>query len=160
MPKTSQLEREGRKPLAPAPDRDEPSIRTSAKAEAVISETSEAPQSKRTPATEPPQPTDEPASRSETAPRSTRRRLVRWALFALLPLAVIAGGYWYVTGGQVISTDDAYVEADKVGISTDVAGIVRDVDVTENQHVAVGQVLYRLDPRQFQIALDNEGQPR
>jgi len=81
--------------------------------------------------------------------------LVRWALFALLPLAVIAGGYWYVTGGQVISTDDAYVEADKVGISTDVAGIVRDVDVTENQQVAVGQVLYRLDPRQFQIALDN-----
>jgi membrane fusion protein (multidrug efflux system) len=54
-----------------------------------------------------------------------------------------------------MSTDDAYVDADKVGIATDVAGIVRDVDVTDNQHVAAGQVLYRLDPRQFQIALDN-----
>jgi membrane fusion protein, multidrug efflux system len=42
-----------------------------------------------------------------------------------------------------------------VGISTDVSGIVRDVDVAENQHVPAGQVLYRLDPRQFQIALDN-----
>jgi multidrug resistance efflux pump len=67
----------------------------------------------------------------------------------------IVGGYWYVTGGQVMSTDDAYVEADKVGVSTDVSGIVQEVDVTENQHVATGQVLYRLDPRQFQIALDN-----
>jgi membrane fusion protein, multidrug efflux system len=73
----------------------------------------------------------------------------------LLPLALMAGAYVYVTGGQVMSTDDAYVEADKVGISTDVSGIVRDVDVAENQHVPAGQVLYRLDPRQFQIALDN-----
>ena len=59
-------------------------------------------------------------------------------LFALLPLALIAGGYWYVTGGQVMSTDDAYVEAEKVGISTDVSGIVKEVDVIDNQHVAAG----------------------
>jgi len=76
-------------------------------------------------------------------------------LFALLPLALVAGGYWYVTGGQVMSTDDAYIEADKVGISTDVSGIVKDVDVAENLHVNPGQILYRLDPRQFQIALEN-----
>jgi membrane fusion protein (multidrug efflux system) len=89
------------------------------------------------------------------APEKTRRLPVRWALFALLPLALIAGGYWYVTGGQVMSTDDAYVEADTVGVSTDVSGIVKEIDVSENQHVGAGQVLYRLDPRQFQIALDN-----
>ena len=94
-------------------------------------------------------------SEPEKASRSPRRRAVRWALFALLPFALIAGGYWYVTGGQVMSTDDAYVEAETVGISTDVSGIVKEVDVTENEHVAPGQVLYRLDPRQFQIALDN-----
>jgi membrane fusion protein (multidrug efflux system) len=76
-------------------------------------------------------------------------------LFALLPLVLIIGGYWYVTGGQIMSTDDAYLEADKVGISTDVAGIVKDVDVKENEQVTAGQVLYRLDPLQFQIALDN-----
>ena len=45
---------------------------------------------------------------------------LRWALFTLLPLALIAGAYWYVAGGQVMSTDDAYIEADKVGIATDV----------------------------------------
>jgi len=85
----------------------------------------------------------------------SRRNWVRWGLFALLPLALIVGCYWYVTGGQVMSTDDAYVEAETVGISTDVSGIVNDVAVTDNQHIVAGQVLYRLDPRQFQIALDN-----
>ena len=91
----------------------------------------------------------------EKASPASRRWLTRWALFALLPLALLAGGYWYVTGGQVMSTDDAYVEADTVGVSTDVSGVVKEIDVSENQHVAAGQILYRLDPRQFQIALDN-----
>ena len=87
--------------------------------------------------------------------RLRRRDRLRWTLFALLPVALIAGGYWYVTGGRVMSTDDAYVEADKVGVSTDVSGIVQEVNVADNQHVTAGQILYRLDPRQFQIALDN-----
>src|SRR3984893_1511621 len=91
----------------------------------------------------------------EKAPQSARRRWVRWVSFALLPLALIAGGYGYVTGGQVMTTDDAYVQAETVGISTDVSGIVQGIDVANNQHVDPGQVLYRLDPRQFQIALDN-----
>jgi membrane fusion protein (multidrug efflux system) len=97
----------------------------------------------------------ETVSESGKAPESPRRPWLRWALFALLPLALIAGGYRYVTGGQMMSTDNAYVEADKVGVSTDVSGIVKDIDVTESQRVEVGQILYRLDPRQFQIALDN-----
>ncbi len=92
---------------------------------------------------------------SDEVRRLKRRDRIRWGLFALLPLALLVACYWYVTGGQIVSSDDAYVEADKVGISTDVSGIVQDVDVKENEHVAAGQVLYRLDPRQFQIALDN-----
>jgi membrane fusion protein (multidrug efflux system) len=59
----------------------------------------------------------ERSSEPEKAPQSPRRRWLRWALFALLPLVLIAGGYWYVTGGRVMSTDNAYVESDKVGIS-------------------------------------------
>jgi membrane fusion protein (multidrug efflux system) len=84
-----------------------------------------------------------------------RRQRVRGGLFALLPIVLALGGYFYVTGGQVMSTDDAYVQAERVGISTDVSGIVQDVDVKDNQRVEAGQLLYRLDPRQFQIALDN-----
>jgi membrane fusion protein (multidrug efflux system) len=97
---------------------------------------------------QPERPVESP-SESEKGLQTPRRRWVRWALFALLPLALIAGSYWYVTGGSVMSTDDAYVEADKVGISTDVSGIVKEVDVTNNQHVDEGQVLFRLDDLPF-----------
>src|SRR6478735_2809734 len=51
----------------------------------------------------------------------------------------VRGGYFYVTGGQVMSTDDAYVQAERVGISSDVSGIVQDVDVKDNQRVEAGQ---------------------
>jgi membrane fusion protein, multidrug efflux system len=121
--------------------------------------TDEAPESPR-PLPLAPAPAAEKQSVKETAASDEIRRLqrrdrTRWGLFALLPLALLVGCYWYVTGGQIMSTDDAYVEAEKVGISTDVSGIVKDVDVTENERVAAGQILYRLDPRQFQIARDN-----
>jgi membrane fusion protein, multidrug efflux system len=119
-------------------------------------ETAEPPAARRdTPQEQPDRRIDIPAAAPEKASLSPRRRFVRWAMFTLLPLALIGGAYWYVTGGQVMSTDDAYVNAETVGISTDVAGIVRQINVTENQHVDNGQVLYRLDPRPFQIALDN-----
>ena len=96
-----------------------------------------------------------PTPGTDKVRRLRRRDWIRRGLFGLLPLVLLVGAYFYVTGGQVMSTDDAYVQADKVGISTDVSGIVQDVAVKDNQHVDAGQVLYRLDPRQFQIALDN-----
>lgn len=93
-----------------------------------------------------------PAGPTKATP--SRRRRTRRALFMLLAVVLVAGGYWYVTGGQVMSTDDAYVDADMVGISTDVSGIVKDIDVRENQHVVAGQVLYRLKSLPFRLALD------
>ena len=127
-------------------------LRKSAPPERV--ETAEAPEAPRAiPLVSPAEKQDNAAGKEVR--ETTRRNWTRWGLFALLPLALLIGGYWYVTGGRIMSTDDAYVEAEKVGISTDVAGIVKDVDVTENQRVTAGQVLYRLDPQQFQIALDN-----
>ncbi len=122
-------------------------------------ERDEAPEAPRpvplAPAPAPETHTQKEAAGKEELRRLKRRDWTRWGLFALLPLVLLIAGYWYVTGGQIVSEDDAYVDADKVGVSTDVSGIVQDVDVRENQHVAAGQVLYRLDPRQFQIALDN-----
>jgi membrane fusion protein, multidrug efflux system len=92
-------------------------------------------------------------SDAASPPKPGGRHWRRHALLALLPLVLIGGGYWYVTGGQTVSIDDAYVESDKVGVSTDVAGIVKNVDVLENQHVETGQVLYRLDDLPFRLAL-------
>jgi membrane fusion protein (multidrug efflux system) len=87
--------------------------------------------------------------------KASGRRWFRPTLFALVPVALAGGVYIYATGGRFMSTDDAYVNARQVGISTDVAGIVADVDVTNNLHVRAGQILYRFDPKQFQIAVDN-----
>jgi membrane fusion protein, multidrug efflux system len=121
----------------------------------IRSDTAEMPAARREAPREQPEQPIERSSKPEKPPQSPRRPWLRWALFALLPLALIAGTYWYVTGGQIMSTDNANVETDKVGISTDVSGIVQEVDVSENQHVTAGQILYRLDPGQFQIALEN-----
>ncbi|HZS83224.1 MAG TPA: HlyD family secretion protein [Stellaceae bacterium] len=97
---------------------------------------------------------DAERDRSQTkAARRSRRRLLRWALFALLPLVLLALAYFYVTGGAVMSTDDAYIEADKLAVTTDVSGIVQAVDVSENEKVAAGQVLFRLDDAPFRFAL-------
>jgi membrane fusion protein (multidrug efflux system) len=85
------------------------------------------------------------------APGNSWRRTL---MFALLPVALIAGGYFYVTGGAVMSTDNAYVQADMVGLSTDVSGIVTQVLVRDNQKVAKDDILFKLDPLQFQLALD------
>ena len=82
-----------------------------------------------------------------------RRRLLRPLLFALLPLALAGGAYEYVTGGQIMSTDNAYVQAQSVGVSTDVSGLVASIAVHDNQHVKRGDVLFTLRDTAFRIAL-------
>jgi membrane fusion protein (multidrug efflux system) len=90
-----------------------------------------------------------------TMASDTRRGLSkRTLLFALLPVALVIGTYFYVTGGATMSTDNAYVQADMVGVSTDVTGIVKEVDVSDNQKVAAGDVLFKLDDAPFRLALD------
>jgi membrane fusion protein (multidrug efflux system) len=66
----------------------------------------------------------------------------------------VGGGYEYVVGGQVMETDNAYIRADMEGVSTDVAGTVISVEAHDNEAVHKGQVLYRLRPDTYQIALD------
>jgi membrane fusion protein (multidrug efflux system) len=100
------------------------------------------------PSAEPPH---APASASSVTPKKSLRRPL---MFALLPVVLVVGGYFYVTGGAVMSTDNAYVQADMVGLSTDVSGIATDVMVHDNQEVVKGDVLFKLDPQQFQLALD------
>jgi membrane fusion protein, multidrug efflux system len=97
------------------------------------------------------EPRGSPVAASAPAPRKSLRRPL---MFALLPVTLVVGGYLYVTGGAVMSTDNAYVQADMVGLSTDVSGIVTQVLVHDNQKVAKGDILFKLDPLQFQLPLD------
>jgi len=69
-------------------------------------------------------------------------------------VALVSMGLW-LFGGRYVGTDDAYVHAAQLMVSTDVSGLVLDVKVHQGQHVKAGQVLFRIDPRQFQIAFDN-----
>ncbi len=80
-----------------------------------------------------------------------RRIAMIWGLALILAVAL----FFYLTGGRYVSADDSYVRAAKLMVSTDVSGLVKDVDVREGQNVKAGDVLFRLDPRPFQIALDN-----
>ena len=83
-----------------------------------------------------------------------RKRLLRPLLMLGGIVAVAAGSaYFWINGGRVISVDNAYIRADKLVLSTDVSGIVAEVPVREGQAVHQGDVMFRLDDRQFQIAL-------
>jgi membrane fusion protein, multidrug efflux system len=97
---------------------------------------------------------ERPEVPAAAGPVTPKRSLRRPLMFALLPVALMAGGYFYLTGGAAMSTDNAYVQADMVGLSTDVAGMVTQVLVHDNQTVAKGDVLFKLDALQFQLALD------
>jgi membrane fusion protein (multidrug efflux system) len=72
--------------------------------------------------------------------------LTRLFLLSLGPVVLLViGAYYYAIGGRYISTENAYVKADKIAISTDVSGRVANIHVIENQYVAKDQLLFSLD---------------
>lgn len=85
----------------------------------------------------------------------SRRQFKRLVLLVAVPLvAVGVATAVYLAGGRVVETDNAYVKADVVPVSPEVAGTVDAVAVRENQAVAAGQVLFRIDPASFRVAVD------
>ncbi len=101
------------------------------------------------------------ASRVSTAPglivrlKSDRTLLRRVLMIGGVAIVAAASLAFWLVGDRYIGTDDSYVHAAQLMVSTDVSGLVTDVDVHQGQHVTKGQVLFRIDPRQFRIALDN-----
>src|SRR6476620_4024104 len=86
---------------------------------------------------------------------SRRRPSLRTLLMAAGILVVLVGSVvFWLRGGRYASTDDAYVQAAKVLVTTDVSGLVKSVNVREGQAVKAGDLLFGLDPLPFQIALD------
>ena len=89
------------------------------------------------------------------APPKKKGKLRRNLLMFGLPLVLAGGGaYFYLNGGRFVDTDNAYVQQVKVSLSADVAGRVTEVDVAENQVVAAGDVLFKIDPEPYRIAMD------
>ena len=82
------------------------------------------------------------------------RRYRRVLLLVVLPLiAVLAGIIFYLNGGRYVTTDDAYVGAQKVLITPDISGKIDKVVVKEGQRVNKGDVLFEIDPVPFRLAL-------
>ena len=80
-----------------------------------------------------------------------RRILMYWGVGIFLAIA----GVLYLMGGRYVASDDSYVHANKLMVSTDVSGLVATVNVHEGQQVKAGDILFTLDPQPFQIALEN-----
>jgi membrane fusion protein (multidrug efflux system) len=101
----------------------------------------------------------------ETSPKKIaaepRRRLLaglrkyrRFLLLVVLPLAAAIGGLtFYLSGGRYVTTDDAYVGAQKVLITPDISGKIEKVVVREGQRVNDGDTLFEIDPVPFRLAL-------
>jgi membrane fusion protein, multidrug efflux system len=103
------------------------------------------------------EPTQLPRAKAAAEPRGGMlaglRRYRRTLLLVVLPLvAVIAGLVFYLNGGRYVTTDDAYVGAQKVLITPDISGKIEKVVVQEGQRVNKGDVLFEIDPIPFRLA--------
>jgi membrane fusion protein (multidrug efflux system) len=105
------------------------------------------------------QPDPTPTTAAEPANGSRRRLLGRAAIVALVVGAAF-GIYAYVGyldhGQYVQSTDDAYVKADGITVSSKLSGYVRTVNVTDNQPVKAGDLLVEIDPTDYRLRLTQD----
>ena len=86
--------------------------------------------------------------------RSGTMQRLRWPLLIGGPVVVLALVAWFVlTGGRYQSTDDAYVQAARTAVSASISGRIVDLEIHDNQPVKAGQVLFRLDDRDYKNAL-------
>jgi membrane fusion protein, multidrug efflux system len=101
----------------------------------------------------------EPHELVTEVPLASYKSRLRQMLLAGTAVALLAASAWYgwdywTVGRYLVSTDDAYVKADNTTIAPKVSGYLREVLVGDNEHVKAGQVLARIDDRDFTVALD------
>jgi membrane fusion protein (multidrug efflux system) len=97
---------------------------------------------------------EDPVADLAPAKSGRARKLRRLAVMLSVPLLLIAGGLlYYLASRHSVSTDNAYVQQDKVSVSAQVTGEIVEVGVRENQEVKRGDLLFRIDPEPFRIAI-------
>ncbi|MER8636416.1 HlyD family secretion protein [Mesorhizobium sp. M0898] len=115
------------------------------------------PSAKVQPAIEAPETPLKPADVTPLAP-AKKKRSTRSMLLPIIGLALLGAGAWYgydywTDGRFMITTDDAYVQADTAFISPKISGYVDQVKVTENQQVKAGDPLLIVDDGDYKIAV-------
>src|SRR3954454_17504768 len=104
----------------------------------------------------------EPLTVTAEAPTAKRRRRLpkgmgstRAVLMLIVPaLLLILGGYYWLASGGSVSTDDAQVKQDIVSVSPQVNGQIVQVLVRNGARVKRGQLLFRIDPQPYRVALE------
>lgn len=87
--------------------------------------------------------------------KRNKKRLILAGLIVLLGASALGYGYhWWTVGRFIVSTDDAYVQADIAAIAPKVTGYIENIPVAANQSVKAGDVIFQLDSGDYQIALD------
>ena len=99
-------------------------------------------------------PIDRTATRAVSGRWSLKRMLIAAGMLLSIAAAAEYGSYYWTTSRFLVSTDDAYVEAHSVLISPKVSGYLSEAPVDDNQPLKAGEVLARIDPRDYQTALD------
>jgi membrane fusion protein (multidrug efflux system) len=102
---------------------------------------------------------DEKAQDKATPSPSLRDRLrEHWLLLTLatclLLVAVIGATAYWLSIRNYVSTDDAFIAARSFSVAPKVGGYVTDIPVTDNQHVNAGDLLAKIDDRDYRIAID------
>lgn len=95
--------------------------------------------------------TGAPAKPEEKKKENPRRKIILTGVIAVL--AVGAGVYWFMTRNEV-ETDDAFTAGRAITIAPHVSGYVTELLVNDNQFVRKGQLLARIDPRDWKAARD------
>jgi membrane fusion protein (multidrug efflux system) len=95
------------------------------------------------------------APKRRLAIRTEGRNWIRTILMLIVPaLLLLAGGYYWVTSGGSVSTDDAQVKQDIVSVSPQVNGQVVEALVRNGAQVKRGDLLFRIDPKPYRVALE------
>ncbi|QIK77782.1 HlyD family secretion protein [Sphingomonas piscis] len=91
----------------------------------------------------------------EDARPKPRRNVLRLFFMLVVPaLLLLAGGYFWLTSGKTVSTDNAAVKQDIVSVAAQVNGPVVEVLVENGDRVKRGQLLFRIDPQPYRVALE------
>jgi membrane fusion protein (multidrug efflux system) len=106
----------------------------------------------------PPAPAARGTARSEPrdllSSRQRRAAHAKWVLLLIVLLAAAgAATYWYLTKDEA-TTDDAYIDGNAVTVAPQVSGTVVALNVTDNQRVKAGDLLFEIDPRAYVAARD------
>lgn len=89
----------------------------------------------------------------QSTPRSKKKHFMRFAIGAAVIAGVVYGGHWWSVGRFIEDTDDAYVGGDVTVIGPKVPGYITQVAVTDNQVVHAGELLVKIDDRDYRAAL-------